>query len=136
MTHCLHTKPFTEAIPSLLKMFPYCSWRVFEVKDLYDLSFIVLKQNSQVFMGAAITFFNHIDNIVSSKLKSSKFCIGRSYWLSPIDKFAYFTPIFWWVFPRVISSRRNQPWVSDDASFSRNGIPVMLSYILSCTKFN
>ena len=50
----------------------------------------------------------------SSKLKKSKFCIGRSYWLALIDRFEYFTSIFWWVCPRVISSKWNQPWVSED----------------------
>ena len=52
--------------------------------------------------------------------------------LEPIKWFAhtnYFTPIFWWVFPRVISSRRNQPWVSDDVLCCAN------SFFLRCSNW-
>ena len=57
LTLWLHTKPFTEAIRSLLKIFPYCSWLLFDIKDLYDLFFYRFETKlKKVFMGAGITF--------------------------------------------------------------------------------
>ena len=45
----------------------------------------------------------------------------------------YFTPIFWWVCPWVISSRRNQHWVSNDGWFlTYKFLSITYTYVLTC----